>query len=51
VKDQHAADAERPVAPACAEQELFDIGKGKIFCSRAGVDNLMHVRLIDGTEA
>jgi hypothetical protein len=47
VKNQHAADAECLVAPAGAEQKLFQVCGGKIFRSGAGIDNLMHASLLN----
>jgi hypothetical protein len=47
VKNQHAADAERPVARPCAEQKLSQVCGGKVFGSGAGIDNLMHAILLN----
>jgi hypothetical protein len=47
VKNQHAADAERLVARASAEQKLVQVRGGKIFRSGAGIDNLMHASLLN----
>jgi phage baseplate assembly protein gpV len=47
VKNQHAADAERPVARARAEQKLLQVCGGEISGSGAGIDNLMHTNLVN----
>ena len=47
MKDQYAADAERAVAPACAEHKVLYVGIEKIFHSGAGVGDMMYGRLFD----
>jgi hypothetical protein len=47
VENQRAADAECSVAHARAEQDLVQIGGGKVFGGGAGVNNLMHADLMN----
>jgi hypothetical protein len=44
VEDQHAADAERPVAFTGAEQKLSQICRREAFSRGTRIDNLMHAR-------